>query len=662
MKKRTKVTAWILGIVILLLIGTWFFMDYGARHSSFCDNCHYMEPYVAQWQESTHSGIECIECHPTQRKDMIVQFVKYATGTYNPRPRAYVPDEACAVEECHVEMRESPDVPFMSMHFPHKPHLDTDRRGIKLHCASCHGASREAGHVSVDVQVCFLCHFKGQAAASTYGDCRSCHAPPEDGIQSGCFVHEMQEYVSSGVPCDRCHQTVHEGGGLVPRERCYECHMTRDAETLDRKVIHEQHVGKKEIRCLDCHDPIRHGNIKLISVLDISCESCHTSAHAGPREMYLGIGAQGAPPTPSRMFAAQINCSGCHTQVITEGDVALLGKAGKAADPRACAACHDSRYIPMVETWKSQGRQLAAEARRMANEGRRIAGSTVEGSDVMRLTEDLEFNARFLEEGHPVHNIEYAVKVVQASSGLLDELGKAARQPADSDPRVSYAKDAFSYCIDSCHTFIEQEEPYQFHGVDVPHRYHIEEVGLSCDMCHEEGRHKNLNFESPRECASCHHDDTDADCARCHRRQSAMHLGEIPVRLGITAEPDTMSEMVGCDDCHDPTVDEPLAAVAEACNMCHEEQGAEFLESWKTDLGDGFTETLHLEEELNMILEGQERRREDTTLFRKRLQVVHDRLDYLERARGVHNMAAAEAIFGQSKKDLQALIQEAQGK
>jgi len=339
-----------------------------------------------------------------------------------------------------------------------------------------------------------------------------------------------------------------------------------------------------------------------------------------------------------------------------------LGESSKGADPRACAACHDARYIPMVDRWKSQGRELAAEAKRLASEGARAAAGSPKGSDARRIAEDLEFNARFLEEGHPVHNIEYSIKVLQASGRLLKELGEAGGRPAGAASRVPYARDAFSYCIDSCHTFIPREEPYAFQGVDVPHRYHIEEAGLSCDICHEEGRHKSLNFGTPRDCAACHHESSDADCARCHRRQAALYTGDLPADLGVAAAPDVMSEMVACADCHDPTAGEPLAAVAEACDACHEEQGSEFLETWRRKLAGGFSRTSRLEEELTLALRGRERLEEDTADSRRRLRTIRDRLRFLERARGVHNMAAAESILDHAERELKVLIQEAQAK
>lgn len=643
-KKLLWVSAAALG---LLALGAVVFVEVVAQRSTFCDSCHYMVPYVDQWKASTHKGVECIDCHPTQRRAMFAQAVKYATGTQSPRPHAFVPDDACL--KCHEGVDKSP-VKFLSAEFPHGPHLGTDKRGIRLHCASCHGISEEAGHVAVDRRICYLCHFKGQAPAETVAGCGACHGAPSGNAKHGGFLFDMKSYVDSGVACSRCHLSVHEGDGRVPRERCYSCHVSRVEMASEPKKVHQQHVTVKEIRCLECHEPIRHGNVKVLSVLDVSCESCHANLHAGAKEMYLGVGAKGAPDTPSRMFAAQINCTGCHTQILTQGGASFLGQGSKTADPRACAACHDARYIPMIERWKAQGRTLTAEARRMAAEGARLAAG--KGDEAKRTAADLEFNARFLEQGHPVHNIEYAVRTVQGSGRLLAQLGGSGAV------QTPLAKDAFSFCAESCHTFIPRAEPYVWQGVDVPHTYHAAKAGLSCDTCHEAGDHKALTLTSPKDCASCHHESAKADCGRCHSRQTALYRGNLPKGLGISGGEDSMAPAVGCADCHDPTAAEPLKGLGEACAACHEAQGPKDLQAWRDQLSAERERVRDLDEQVQMALAGVRRRQADPTPFAKRFEAVRARVDFLDRAKGVHNMKVALATYAAAAAELQRLVEE----
>lgn len=652
--------AWVLAAGgILLLAGLWFFVDVAARRSSFCDTCHYMVPYVEQWKASTHAGVACVQCHPTQRRAMFAQLVKYATGTYNPRPKAYVPDSACSSASCHPGMKSAPPVPFDGASFPHAVHLQSEKRGIALHCASCHGFTHEAGHVAVDRRVCFLCHFKGQRAAETVGACGACHGAPSGMKAHGGFLFDMKEYAQAGVACGRCHISVHEGDGAVPKDRCYACHVSRVEEYGQTKMVHDIHVSRMRARCLECHEPIRHGNVKVASVLEVTCESCHAVSHGAAKEMYLGVGGKGAPDTPSRMFAAQIRCTGCHTRVETRGGTAFLGGGNKTADPRACAACHDARFIPMVERWRNQGRELAAAARRMAADGAALAQRRKEDGEAAAAARDLAFNARFLEEGHPVHNIEYAIRIAQGSRDLLATLQGSPKGAGEMLP--AFARNGFSYCTDSCHTFLARPEPYDFQGVDVPHTFHVQQAGLSCDTCHEEGRHKALVLASPKDCAGCHHDSAQASCGRCHPRQQALYEGKLPPALGLRGEADKMAGTVGCADCHDPTGSEPLAKVAESCEGCHEGQGAKDLDAWRKDLQDRRGRVQRKLEEAELTLGLLVRRQRSAASFGRRLEAVRQRLDYLDRARPVHNVRAATRFLDEADRDLSVLLAEMTG-
>ena len=660
--KRRRSIALAAAVAVLVLCGaSWIFVDVTARHSSFCDNCHYMRPFVEQWKNSPHKTVECVRCHPTQRRAMFGQFVKYVTHTYAIRPRAFVPDSACLASGCHPGMEKSQKVSFMGVSFPHKPHLGVDRRGIRLHCASCHGSSQEAGHVSVDPAVCFLCHFKGQGPAGTLAGCGSCHGAPSGLTKHGGFLFDMKEYVDSGVQCGRCHLIVHEGEGRVSKRKCFSCHVSHADRISDVKFVHAKHVDQEEIRCLECHEPIRHGNIKVLSVLDVSCESCHSNLHSGAKEMYLGVGAKGAQDLPSRMFAAQINCTGCHTEVISRGGSTFLGQGSKKANPKACAACHDARYIPMVDRWKTEGAALCAEAARMAGRGLAIASA---GGDakVRKLASELEFNARFLTQGHPVHNIEYAIRVVQASGRILGQLEEAAGKKNDVVIGPEFARGDFTYCTETCHTFIPRQEPYTFQDVDFPHTYHVKTVGLSCDTCHEAGKHKALTLASPQDCAPCHHTDAKADCTRCHPGQTELYRGTVPASLGMKVDPDVMADSVACADCHDPTNPDALKDVGKACAGCHQGDGPKNLASWRDELKKGRDKVEALSQQVRLTIEMLNRRNQDTSAFHRRFAAIEARMTFIERARGFHNVAAALDQYQRAEKDLSVLIRDMEGK
>ena len=69
----------------------------------FCNSCHYMKPYVANWKTSSHADVGCPTCHFSddpiillkQKTHAMASLARYVVGTYDRRPRAEVEDKAC---------------------------------------------------------------------------------------------------------------------------------------------------------------------------------------------------------------------------------------------------------------------------------------------------------------------------------------------------------------------------------------------------------------------------------------------------------------------------------------------------------------------------------------------------------------------------------------
>lgn len=83
----------------------------------------------------------------------------------------------------------------------------------------------------------------------------------------------------------------------------------------------------------------------MISSLEGGCENCHQNLHVYQRQMYIGINAKGVKDTPSRMFAAQVVCQGCHIDINHDGKSDLYEKR------QACIKCHNNNYGSMLDKW-----------------------------------------------------------------------------------------------------------------------------------------------------------------------------------------------------------------------------------------------------------------------------------------------------------------------
>ena len=48
------------GVFLFAAVSFWW-----TSQPSFCDRCHVMEPYVAEWKQSVHRDVNCENCHLT---------------------------------------------------------------------------------------------------------------------------------------------------------------------------------------------------------------------------------------------------------------------------------------------------------------------------------------------------------------------------------------------------------------------------------------------------------------------------------------------------------------------------------------------------------------------------------------------------------------------
>ena len=63
--------------------------------------------------------------------------------------------------------------------------------------------------------------------------------------------------------CPLCHTQIIRGEGVTLKDKCFYCHVDRSDKIGDVKLIHEKHVGKKQVDCLWCLDLIEHGKTNM---------------------------------------------------------------------------------------------------------------------------------------------------------------------------------------------------------------------------------------------------------------------------------------------------------------------------------------------------------------------------------------------------------------
>jgi hypothetical protein len=398
--------------------------------------------------------VVCVDCHfepgfkgmMRGKFEASTQAVKWLTGTEGSKPHAQVSDASCLRSGCHehrlLEGKIAWKVPSarggnVVIHFDHTPHLTQERRGKQLRCTSCHSQMVQGQHMSVTLDACFLCHFKGFEHGredKSLGGCAACHEAPRQEIRlvTGEFTHG--KYVDRGVACENCHSDTIRGEGEVPKQVCWTCHnLPEEVERYaDPPFLHQMHVTDHKIECTNCHMQIEHslaagaswgrGSPDLAHTTGKSgtCAQCHQKMHAGPAELYRGTGGRGVIDMPSPMFRAQVDCIACHRNDTT----AAVGPAEMSAhtfvaSQVSCDYCHDTQYQSSLDEWRGLVTENLSRADAAYAAAQEMAVDAVlsgeEHQRVRELLEDAEHNIRLVKMGHGVHNVNYATAVLSVA-------------------------------------------------------------------------------------------------------------------------------------------------------------------------------------------------------------------------------------------------------
>ncbi|OGF67392.1 MAG: hypothetical protein A2Y62_00970, partial [Candidatus Fischerbacteria bacterium RBG_13_37_8] len=410
-------------LVMLILAIMIFGIGYKiSRQSYFCPTCHYMKPYSNNWENSTHSHIECIKCHDIGFFKQTGFALKYLLGTYNPRPHSIIENKNCVRDGCHNIETLSTDREFYEVSkFNHKKHLQNILRGMQLNCVSCHQQIVQGTHITVEPETCVLCHFYRLPQTAPITGCPSCHTSPKNQISVGGIIFNHEPYARLQVPCAQCHTRIIQGNGGVNKDKCSFCHIERSEEYEDVTKIHDVHVTRLNNDCFACHDTMKHGKLEMSRVIQMNCKNCHQAKHTYTERMYMGTGAPEIAETPSTMFLSQVSCDGCHVNAESPRDSAQSGAHFK----QGCLACHEKKYADLVNNWLTISAQLY----------------TALDAIPAPKNESLELK-EFVSKGKIVHNPFYAYKMLQKYVELstASQSKSAPKKDVMSSPLSAYPK------------------------------------------------------------------------------------------------------------------------------------------------------------------------------------------------------------------------------
>lgn len=127
-----------------------------------------------------------------------------------------------------------------------------------------------------------------------------------------------------------------------------------------------------------------------------------------------------------------------------------------------------------------------------------------------------------------------------------------------------------------CHTSYRSVAPSG--DLLIPHRAHVEVLGMECVVCHEDLVHsfnrRGFNRPEMESCLeNCHDGDTATDeCVKCHTRKDTPETHEAEDWLQVHGQ--MAEDAEDCGDCHDWTPG--------YCAECHEKRPASHVGNWKS--------------------------------------------------------------------------------
>ena len=649
--------------------------------STFCGLCHQMDSYIDSWKASSHQNVACTQCHyepgffnhmKGKWVDGQVSLAYFISGKKPSKPHAEISDASCLQKGCHKIEDLQGNMTYKNVAFSHGAHLGELRRGMKLRCTSCHAQIVQGKHLTVHETNCFICHYyraglrgEKECISCAIGGCTSCHIEPKGDITIDGWSFNHRKYIERGVACEKCHLSVIQGDAHVPEGKCLECH--NEPEILVTKytsqTLHRQHVTDHKIECASCHTPLRHeiGQIPTIAHTPSNCDKCHPrDAHMGPKEFYRGTGGIGIPDSPSLMFMTNVDCVACHRKTESSQAAIHTTKYEEKAIGEACVDCHGEGFDETLKYWKTflskmenDTNQRIYNVQKVLYDSEKAQGKP---SDVKRsktLLNEARHNFSLVNLGRGVHNIEYAIKLLNIANNKTEQaLAAIDRSYKPQEIRTNMT------CTSLCHVGIEKRA-VPFNDIKFSHETHAAGLGIKCSECHSPRENHGKTYI--KNCASCHHgkEIKKIACGDCHA--NAKRLVEGKGGIGIKEKPSNKLGVVECVDCHKGVVSkkkEAFDTIKKRCMECHDRSYGDMAVRWNTTSEELLKKVGQKMGRVKEEIDKVEKRGGHTFVFRKLYGEAEFNYLLAKKGNGIHNVEYAEELLEFANRRLDEATQQ----
>ncbi len=437
-----KVKILLLAVIVLVVSSGAIVVS---EQPGFCNSCHIMNNYYHNWKTSTHSEVNCLECHLQPgfmghvkgKINGLSQAIDCMVGRVGTKPSATILDESCLRSECHsTEELLATDIDFNGVKFTHKNHIKKVVDGINITCGTCHSHFEGNEHFGVNNDACFTCHFLRDTEAGeklVQTSCTNCHEVPNKVIQRGLVTINHFEFVSYKASCeDSCHKKEIQKTSKIDDSVCLNCHNFSKQQHDDSVELHKIHSNGHKVECFACHGKILHGQTEVESVSNmLDCQSCHSDTHQVQRTIYATQHPMQDKKTDrvlSPMFLTHVECTGCHIEKEQQKPGALdsFGKVAKAV-PRACDNCHEpgtgQQYISF---WQGRIKKLYEQINNKLVKRLNSLDYETDGKKIIELKEKIAQAKELVDSVEAdgswgVHNFKYTEAILLKANEIIIE-------------------------------------------------------------------------------------------------------------------------------------------------------------------------------------------------------------------------------------------------
>ena len=269
------------------------------------------------------------------------------------------------------------------------------------------------------------------------------------------------------------------------------------------------------------------------------------------------------------------------------------------------------------------------------------------------LLNEARHNYSHVSLGHGVHNIEYAIKLLNVANNKTEQAWAAM----DKGHKPEEFKTTMT-CTSLCHVGMEKRT-VPFNEITFSHQTHASRLGMKCSYCHSPRENHGKTYL--KNCANCHHgkEGKKVGCGDCHA--SVRKLLEGKGGLGVKEKPSSKLGVVQCVECHKGVASkkkDPFDTLKKNCMECHDQSYGEMAVRWKTKNEELLKKIVPKLERVKDEIDKVEKRGGHTFVFRKLYGEAEFNYLLAKKGNGIHNIEYTEELLEFANRRLDEANQE----